>query len=63
VQVCIDSPPDRHDDEVGFWRVATGGRWVPGDVPEFAGKLHPADGPVQWLFDLERGGWGLMVVS
>lgn len=49
VQVCIDSPPDRHQDEVGFWRAATGGRWVPGDAPEFAGKLYPDSGPVQLL--------------
>ena len=49
VQVCIDSPPDRHDGEVRFWREATRGRWVPGDAPEFAGKLYPADGPVQLL--------------
>lgn len=49
VQVCIDSPPERHEDEVAFWRAATRGRWVPGDAPEFAGKLYPADGPVQLL--------------
>jgi glyoxalase superfamily protein len=49
VQVCIDSPPDQHDDEVWFWRAATGGHWVPGEAPEFAGKLYPTDGPVQLL--------------
>ncbi len=41
VQVCIDSPPDRHDREVAFWQGATNGRWVPGDSPEFTGKLYP----------------------
>jgi hypothetical protein len=49
VQVCIDSPPDRHNVEVRFWRAATQGRWASGDTPEFAGKLYPADGPVQLL--------------
>ena len=49
VQVCIDSPHGRHEDEVGFWRAATGGRWVPIDSPEFAGKLYLDQGPVQLL--------------
>ena len=55
-QVCIDSPADRHGAEVVFWRAATGWRWVPGDAPEFAGKLYPTDlygapgSPIQLLF-------------
>ena len=48
VQVCIDSPPDRHDREVAFWQEATNGRWVRGGR-EFTGKLYPQDGPVQLL--------------
>lgn len=51
VQVCVDSPAGRHDAEVTFWRAATGWRWVPGDAPEFAGKLYGASGsPIQLLF-------------
>jgi hypothetical protein len=50
-QVCIDSPAGRHEAEVAFWRAATGWRWVPGDAPEFAGKLYGASGsPIQLLF-------------
>jgi hypothetical protein len=49
VQVCIDSPSDRHEDEVAFWRDATRWRWVPGGSAEFAGKLYPSGGPVQLL--------------
>jgi hypothetical protein len=51
VQVCVDSPAGRHEAEVAFWRAATGWRWVPGDAPEFAGKLYGAAGsPIQLLF-------------
>ncbi|MFL6166585.1 MAG: VOC family protein, partial [Ornithinibacter sp.] len=28
VQVCIDSPGRRHDNEVGFWRHLLAGRWI-----------------------------------
>src|SRR6478735_7494700 len=50
MQICIDSPPALADREVGFWRAATGWRWVPSPAPEFAGKLHPPPGsPVQLL--------------
>ena len=49
VQICIDSPPDRHDGEVAFWQVVTNGRWVSGGDSEFTGKLFPDDGPVQLL--------------
>ena len=50
VQVCIDTPRATHDREVEFWRAVTGWRWVPGDSPEFTGKLYPAPGsPVQLL--------------
>jgi hypothetical protein len=44
VQICIDSPADLHDQEVDFWRQATGWRWRPGDRDEFAGKLYPPTG-------------------
>lgn len=44
VQVCIDSPADRHEQEAGFWREVTGWRWAGGSSPEFAGKLFPPSG-------------------
>ena len=51
VQVCLDSPADRHDREVAFWRSALDWRWADGDHPEFAGKLYPPpDSTVQLLF-------------
>jgi hypothetical protein len=51
VQICIDSPPTLHDQEVAFWRAATGWRWRGGDQDEFAGKLYPPTGSsVQLLF-------------
>ena len=51
VQVCLDSPADRHDREVAFWRSALDWRWADGDHPEFAGKLYPPPGStVQLLF-------------
>jgi hypothetical protein len=51
VQICIDSPPTLHDQEVAFWRAATGWRWREGDEDEFAGKLCPPTGSsVQLLF-------------
>jgi hypothetical protein len=51
VQVCIDSPPSRHADEVAFWQAATHWQWTASDGPEFAGKLRPGrDSPVQLLF-------------
>jgi hypothetical protein len=51
VQICIDSPPTLHDQEVAFWRAATGWRWREGDQNEFAGKLYPPTGSsVQLLF-------------
>ena len=51
VQICIDSPPAVHDQEVAFWRAATGWRWREGSHDEFAGKLYPPTGSsVQLLF-------------
>ena len=51
VQICIDSPPNLHDQEVAFWRAATGWRWREGSGDEFAGKLYPPAGSsVQLLF-------------
>lgn len=54
VQVCIDSPVDRHDDEVAFWRGLLAGRWVgytSDEFAEFAGKWHDdAGSPLQLLF-------------
>jgi hypothetical protein len=44
VQICIDSPPSVHDQEVAFWLAATGWRWREGDHDEFAGKLYPPTG-------------------
>ena len=50
VQLCIDSPAAVHDDEVAFWKAATGWRFMPGESPEFAGKLYPPDkAPIQFL--------------
>jgi hypothetical protein len=50
VQVCIDSPEHLHDDEVAFWRAATGWDLHPSESPEFAGKCYPEDGPIHFLF-------------
>jgi catechol 2,3-dioxygenase-like lactoylglutathione lyase family enzyme len=51
VQICIDSPPNLHDQEVAFWRAATAWRWGEGSGDEFAGKLYPPPGSsVQLLF-------------
>ena len=44
VQICIDSPPKLHDQEVAFWQQATGWRWRAGTSHEFAGKLYPSAG-------------------
>jgi hypothetical protein len=44
VQICLDSPADRHDREVAFWRSALDWRWADGDAREFAGKLYPPPG-------------------
>jgi hypothetical protein len=51
VQVCIDSPAARHEDEVTFWRALLPGRWVDARSKEFAGKWHDDEGsPLQLLF-------------
>jgi Glyoxalase-like domain len=51
VQICVDSPPKLHDQEVAFWRAATGWRWREGNGDEFAGKLYPPAGSsAQLLF-------------
>jgi hypothetical protein len=51
VQVCVDSPSAVHEREVAFWRTLLGGRWVPYEAPEFAGKWHDDEGsPLQLLF-------------
>ena len=51
VQICIDSPPNLHDQEVAFWRAATAGGGGEGSGDEFAGKLYPPAGSsVQLLF-------------
>jgi Glyoxalase-like domain len=51
VQICVDSPPTLHDQEVAFWQAATGWRWRAGNGDEFAGKLYPPAGSsVQLLF-------------
>jgi catechol 2,3-dioxygenase-like lactoylglutathione lyase family enzyme len=51
VQICIDSPPNLHDQEVAFWQAATCWRWRDADSVEFAGKLYPPAGSsVQLLF-------------
>jgi len=50
VQVCIDAPDAAHDAEVAFWRALLAGRWVPSPAPEFAGKWHDDESPLQLLF-------------
>ena len=51
VQVCIDSPRARHEEEVAFWRALLPGRWVSSAADEFAGKWHDdAGSPLQLLF-------------
>jgi len=51
VQLCVDSPAEAHDREVGFWRELLGERWVDSSSPEFAGKWHDdAGSPLQLLF-------------
>jgi hypothetical protein len=51
VQVCVDSPADAHDREVGFWRALLPGRWATSPAREFAGKWHDdAGSPLQLLF-------------
>jgi hypothetical protein len=51
VQVCVDSPGDRHEEEVEFWRSLLHGRWVGSASEEFAGKWHDdAGSPLQLLF-------------
>jgi catechol 2,3-dioxygenase-like lactoylglutathione lyase family enzyme len=44
VQICIDSPPQLHDQEVAFWRQVTDWQWRAGNSDEFAGKLYPPTG-------------------
>ena len=51
VQVCLDSPADRHEAEVAFWRELLGEHWYDARSPEFAGKWHDGRGsPLQLLF-------------
>jgi hypothetical protein len=49
VQVCVDSPPALHDQEVAFWRSALDWRWAAADADEFAGKLYPPPGSTAQL--------------
>jgi hypothetical protein len=51
VQLCLDSPTERHDSEVAFWRDLLPGRWVKSSSPEFTCKWHDdAGSPLQLLF-------------
>jgi catechol 2,3-dioxygenase-like lactoylglutathione lyase family enzyme len=51
LQVCIDSPPDLHDQETRFWVKATGWDLKESPLPEFAGKCYPPPGgPIRLLF-------------
>lgn len=50
VQVCIDSPANVHDAEVAFWQAVLPGSWVASAAPEFAGKWHHDESPLQLLF-------------
>ncbi len=50
VQVCVDMPASSTEQEVAFWRTASGWHWVPSGTEAFAGKLHHRGAsPVQLL--------------
>ena len=55
VQVCLDVPHGRVDEELSFWRTATGWSFEASGSPEFAGHLRPAKGGSLQLLIQELG--------
>ncbi len=49
VQVCVDVPDARYDDELAFWRRATGWTDEPVSSPEFHRLIHRSESPLQLL--------------
>lgn len=48
-QVCLDMPPELHDEELEFWHRLTGWELVPVDSPEFTRLQPPPSFPLQVL--------------
>jgi hypothetical protein len=49
VQVCLDVPAPRYDEELAFWQAATGWAEEPVRRPEFARLVHRPGSPLQLL--------------
>ena len=49
VQLCVDVPAQRYDDELAFWRAATGWAAEPVRSPEFHRLVHRSQSPLQLL--------------
>lgn len=49
VQLCIDVPAEQYDDELVFWRAATGWTDEPDNAPEFHRLVHHPQSPLQLL--------------
>ncbi|MFY9913889.1 MAG: VOC family protein [Nocardioidaceae bacterium] len=55
VQVCVDIPHGRLDEETAFWRAVTGWEFKPSASVEFAGHLKPGPGGSLQLLLQELG--------
>ena len=55
VQVCLDIPHGRIDEETAFWRTITGWPLEPSSQEEFAGHLKPGEGGSLQLLLQELG--------
>jgi catechol 2,3-dioxygenase-like lactoylglutathione lyase family enzyme len=49
VQLCVDVPEESYDEELGFWRAATGWADEPVSAPEFHRLVHREKSPLQLL--------------
>jgi hypothetical protein len=49
VQLSVDVPSERYDEELRFWRAATGWADEPVRRPEFRRLVHRAESPLQLL--------------
>lgn len=49
VQLCVDVPSERYEQELSFWRGATGWADEPVDAPEFHRLVHRTGSPLQLL--------------
>jgi Glyoxalase-like domain len=49
VQLCVDVPADRYEEELAFWRAATEWDDEPVDAPEFHRLVHREESPLQLL--------------